>query len=170
MGLNESVCLQNALEILQGGTVSLEMPPPPQCWQPPPQSPPRDMKQVHCLGGQFRLSSREADKVAVLVIIEPTDMWETARWVEAVIETSSRQTNGWVWRLYGIRHFLYTCWYKDQTFHYIYFKCATPIFLWVGVLLANVWPTITWRPAEIYAVDTYALCNGAGFWSCVGGL
>lgn len=37
------------------------------------------MKQIHCLGGQFEIAEcGEADKVVVLAIIEPTDIWETA--------------------------------------------------------------------------------------------
>ena len=88
MDLNDSVCLQNALEILRGpDCLPRNRPPPPPAFCNPALtvSPPL-CHETDPLSAAQTVECGEADKVVVLVITEPTDMWETARWRGAVIE------------------------------------------------------------------------------------
>lgn len=134
-----SVC-RMPLKFFRAGTVSQEIPPAPskhsvtRCWQPPSSSLPLWHETGPLFGRAVQtVECGEADKVAFFVIIELTDIWETARWIGAVIETPSRRPNGRVCSVYGLRHGLCTCSYEHQTSYWIYFwMCSVPP--WKSVL------------------------------------
>lgn len=121
-----SVC-RMPLKFFGAGIVSLEIAPTPSCiLYPGVDSPPQSLPLCHETDPLSGIAVEivecgEADKVAVLVIIEPTDMWETARWRGAVIETPRRRTNGWVCSVHEIREYLCTCSCEDQTSYRVYF-------------------------------------------------
>lgn len=116
MGSNDSTCLQTALGILRGrdylptnAPTSFSLLRPSVDNAPSAVSPLRH--ETAPLSGRAArtVECGEADKAAVLVIIDPTDLWETVRRIDAMRDTPSCQTNGSVCRVHVKNTFVCTC-------------------------------------------------------------